>query len=58
MPVSRWDDIYSTSRCIPDQVTNDAFAAALLLAAIPTGMASAIGGVWLYRLIVASLVVQ
>ena len=37
-------------------MTNDAFAAALVLAAIPTGMASAIGGVWLYRVIVASLI--
>jgi len=37
-------------------LTNDAFAAALVLAAIPTGMASAIGGVWLYRVIVAALV--
>ena len=36
-------------------MTNDAFAAALLLACIPTGIASAIGGVWLYRVIVASL---
>jgi hypothetical protein len=37
-------------------LTNDAFATALVLAAIPTGMASAIVGVWLYRVIVASLI--
>jgi hypothetical protein len=37
-------------------MTNDAFAMLVLLAAIPTGMASAIGGVWLYRVIVAALV--
>ena len=37
-------------------MTNDAFATCLVLAAIPTGMASAIGGVWLYRVIVAALV--
>lgn len=37
-------------------MTNNAFAAALVLAAIPAGVASAIGGVWLYRMIVASLV--
>ena len=36
-------------------MTNDAFAAALLLACIPAGIASAICGVWLYRVIVASL---
>jgi hypothetical protein len=36
-------------------MTNDAFAAALVLAAIPTGMASAIGGVWLYRTIVTAI---
>ena len=37
-------------------MTDNAFATALVLAAIPTGMASAIGGVWLYRVIVAALV--
>jgi hypothetical protein len=37
-------------------MTNDAFAACLVLAAIPTGMASAIGGVWLYRTLVAALI--
>lgn len=37
-------------------MTNDAFAAALVLAAIPTGMASAIGGVWLVRWLFSALV--
>ena len=36
-------------------MTNNAFAAALVLAAIPAGMASGMFGVWLYRMIVASL---
>ena len=36
-------------------MSNDAFAAALLLAAIPAGMASGMFGVWLYRMIAASL---
>jgi hypothetical protein len=40
------------------RMTNDAFAAALVLAAIPTGMASAIGGVWLIRWLVTSLAVH
>jgi hypothetical protein len=34
-------------------MTNDAFAAALLLTAIPAGMASGIFGVWLVRWSVA-----
>lgn len=36
-------------------MTNDAFAACVLLAAIPAGMASGMFGAWLYRVIVASL---
>lgn len=36
-------------------MTNDAFAAALLLACIPAGIASAVGGVWLYRTLIAAL---
>ena len=36
-------------------MSNDAFAACVLLAAIPAGMASGMFGVWLYRVIVASL---
>jgi hypothetical protein len=36
-------------------MTDDAFAAALLLACVPTGIASAIGGVWLFRSLMASL---
>jgi hypothetical protein len=37
-------------------MTNDAFAAALLLAAIPVGMASGMFGVWLYRTLISALV--
>ena len=39
-------------------MTNDSFAAALVLAAIPAGMASGMFGVWLYRMVVASLLAQ
>jgi hypothetical protein len=34
-------------------MTNDAFATALVLAAIPVGMASGVFGVWLFRTLVA-----
>ena len=37
-------------------MTNDAFAACVLLAAIPAGMASGMLGVWLYRTLIAALV--
>jgi hypothetical protein len=37
-------------------LTNNAFAAALVIAAIPAGAASAIVGVWAYRAIVAWMV--
>jgi hypothetical protein len=37
-------------------MTDNAFATCLVFAAIPTGMASAIGGVWLYRTLVAALI--
>lgn len=37
-------------------MTNDAFAACVLLAAIPAGMASGMFGVWLYRTLLAALV--
>jgi len=37
-------------------MTNDAFAAALVLAAIPTGMASGALGVWLLRTLMAALI--
>jgi hypothetical protein len=36
-------------------MTNDAFAAALLLTAIPAGMASGIFGVWLFRSLMSAL---
>ena len=36
-------------------MTNNAFAAALLLAAIPVGMASGMFGVWLFRSLMAAL---
>jgi hypothetical protein len=34
-------------------LTNDAFAACVLLAAIPVGMASGMFGVWLYRSLIS-----
>lgn len=34
-------------------MTNDAFAAALLLACVPTGIASAMLGVWMLRAFLA-----
>ena len=37
-------------------MTNDAFAAALLLAAIPVGIASGMFGVWLYRSLISLIV--
>jgi hypothetical protein len=37
-------------------MTNDAFAAALVLAAIPVGMASGAFGVWLLRTLMAALI--
>jgi hypothetical protein len=37
-------------------MTNDAFAAALVLAAIPIGMASGMFGVWLYRSLISLIV--
>jgi hypothetical protein len=37
-------------------MTNDAFAAALVLAAIPAGMASGMFGVWLYRSLISLIV--
>jgi hypothetical protein len=37
-------------------MTNDAFAAALVLAAIPVGMASGMFGVWLYRSLISLIV--
>lgn len=37
-------------------MTNNAFAAALVLAAIPTGMVSGMFGAWLIRLLFAALV--
>lgn len=39
-------------------MTNDAFAAALLLAAIPVGMASGMFGVWLFRSLMEALFAQ
>lgn len=39
-------------------MTNNAFAAALVLAAIPTGMASGVFGVWLYRTLVAAILAR
>ena len=36
-------------------MTNDAFAAALVLAAIPVGMASGMFGVWLIRTLMSAL---
>ena len=36
-------------------MTNDTFAAALVLAAIPAGMASGMFGVWLYRSLISAL---
>lgn len=37
-------------------MTNDAFAACVLLTAIPAGMASGMFGVWLYRTLMSALV--
>ena len=37
-------------------MSNNAFAAALVLACIPAGMASGMFGVWLYRTLIAALV--
>jgi hypothetical protein len=37
-------------------MNNDAFAAALVLAAIPVGMASGVFGVWLLRTLMAALI--
>jgi hypothetical protein len=37
-------------------MTNDFFAAALVLAAIPAGMAGGVCGVWLLRSLVAALI--
>jgi hypothetical protein len=37
-------------------MSNDAFAAALVLAAIPIGMASGMFGVWLYRSLISLIV--
>ena len=36
-------------------MSNDTFAAALVLAAIPVGMASSVFGVWLVRTVFSSL---
>jgi hypothetical protein len=36
-------------------MTNESFAAALVLAAIPAGMASGMFGVWLYRSLIFAL---
>ncbi len=36
-------------------MTTDTFAAALLLAAIPAGMAGGMFGVWLFRLLMSAL---
>jgi multisubunit Na+/H+ antiporter MnhC subunit len=36
-------------------MTDDAFAAALVLTAIPVGMASGMFGVWLFRSLMAAL---
>jgi hypothetical protein len=36
-------------------MTNESFAAALLLAAIPAGMAGGMFGVWLYRSLISAL---
>ena len=36
-------------------MTNESFAAALVLAAIPAGMASGMFGVWLYRSRISAL---
>ena len=36
-------------------MTNESFAAALFLAAIPAGMASGMFGVWLYRSLISAL---
>jgi hypothetical protein len=37
-------------------LTNDAFAACVLLAAIPAGMASGMFGVWVYRSLISLIV--
>ncbi len=37
-------------------MNNDAFAAAIVLAAIPVGMASGAFGVWLLRTLMAALI--
>lgn len=40
------------------RMTNNAFATVLLLACIPVGIASAVGGVWLYRTLVAAILAR
>jgi hypothetical protein len=37
-------------------MSNDAFAAALVIASIPVGMASGMFGVWLYRSLISLIV--